>query len=60
MDALSWFWYCSYVLVLIGLSGYGFHRLIIVYLYFKHSWRKPHPLEIRGTAVGDGAVADLQ
>ncbi|MDA0766124.1 MAG: glycosyltransferase family 2 protein [Verrucomicrobia bacterium] len=44
MDALSWFWYCSYVLVLIGLSGYGFHRLIIVYLYFKHSWRKPHPL----------------
>jgi cellulose synthase/poly-beta-1,6-N-acetylglucosamine synthase-like glycosyltransferase len=44
MDALSWFWYCSYVLVLIGLSGYGCHRLVIVYLYFKHSWRKPEPL----------------
>jgi cellulose synthase/poly-beta-1,6-N-acetylglucosamine synthase-like glycosyltransferase len=44
MDALSWFWYCSYVLVLIGLSGYGMHRLVIVYLYFKHSWRKPEAL----------------
>lgn len=43
MDALSWFWYCSYLLVLIGLSGYGIHRLVIVYLYFKHSWRKPEP-----------------
>jgi cellulose synthase/poly-beta-1,6-N-acetylglucosamine synthase-like glycosyltransferase len=43
MDVLSWFWYCSYVLVLIGLSGYGMHRLCIVYLYFKHSWRRPQP-----------------
>ena len=43
MDVLSWFWYCSYVLVLVGLSGYGMHRLCIVYLYFKHSWRRPQP-----------------
>jgi cellulose synthase/poly-beta-1,6-N-acetylglucosamine synthase-like glycosyltransferase len=43
MDVLSWFWYLSYVLVLIGLSGYGLHRLGIVYLYFKHSWRHPRP-----------------
>lgn len=43
MDILSWFWYVSYVLVLVGLSGYGLHRLVIVYLYFKHSCRHPHP-----------------
>lgn len=43
MDLLAWFWYCSYVLVLVGLSGYGLHCLGIVYLYFKHSWRRPHP-----------------
>jgi len=45
MNSLSWVWYISYVLVLIGLAGYGFHRFGIVYLYFKHSWRRPQPAE---------------
>ena len=31
----------AYVLVLLGLSGYGCHRLCIVYLYLRHSWRRP-------------------
>jgi cellulose synthase/poly-beta-1,6-N-acetylglucosamine synthase-like glycosyltransferase len=39
-------WYASYVLVLIGLSGYGLHRLCIVYLYLKHSRKKPEPLRL--------------
>ena len=29
MDLTSPLWYISYVLVLIGLAGYGFHRLCI-------------------------------
>ncbi len=37
-------WYASYILVLLGLSGYGMHRLGIVYLYLKHSRKKPEPL----------------
>lgn len=37
-------WYVAYVLVLLGLSGYGMHRLGIVYLYLKHSRKKPEPL----------------
>lgn len=41
MESLKWFWYISYVLVLLGLSGYGCHRLCIIYLYLKHSWRRP-------------------
>ncbi|MGB6222711.1 cellulose synthase family protein [Haloferula sp.] len=36
-------WYVSYILVLIGLSGYGLHRLTIVYLYLKHSRKMPVP-----------------
>jgi cellulose synthase/poly-beta-1,6-N-acetylglucosamine synthase-like glycosyltransferase len=43
MDALSWIWYASYVLVLVGLAGYGLHRIGIVYLYLRHSWRRPRP-----------------
>jgi cellulose synthase/poly-beta-1,6-N-acetylglucosamine synthase-like glycosyltransferase len=39
-------WYASYLIVLIGLSGYGFHRLTIVYLYRKHSRNKPQPKQI--------------
>jgi len=45
MDLTSPLWYASYLLVLIGLSGYGFHRLTIVYLYLKHSRNHPKPKE---------------
>ena len=41
MESLQWCWYVAYVLVLLGLSGYGCHRLCIVYLYLRHSWRRP-------------------
>ncbi len=41
MDSLNWLWYTSYVVVLVGLSGYGCHRLCIIYLYLKHSRRRP-------------------
>jgi len=40
---MEWFWYSCYFLVLIGLSGYGFHRLMIVALYLKHSKNQPEP-----------------
>ncbi|MFP6864624.1 MAG: glycosyl transferase family 2, partial [Roseibacillus sp.] len=43
MESLKWIWYGAYILVLLGLSGYGCHRLCIVYLYLKHSWRRPKP-----------------
>ncbi len=38
-------WYISYLLVLVGLAGYGFHRLTILYLYLVHSRKKPQPLK---------------
>ena len=41
MEFLKWSWYVAYVLALLGLSGYGCHRLCIVYLYLRHSWRRP-------------------
>lgn len=41
MESLQWIWYVAYVLVLLGLSGYGCHRIGIIYLYLKHSWRRP-------------------
>ena len=40
---MEWLWYSSYFLVLIGLSGYGFHRLMILGLYLKHSRQQPEP-----------------
>lgn len=43
MESLKWIWYAAYVLVLLGLSGYGCHRLCIIYLYLRHSWRRPKP-----------------
>jgi cellulose synthase/poly-beta-1,6-N-acetylglucosamine synthase-like glycosyltransferase len=46
MDWTSPLWYASYLLVLVGLSGYGFHRLTIVYLYRKHSRNHPSPKRI--------------
>jgi len=44
MDWTSPFWYASYILVLLGLAGYGTHRLTIIYLYLRHSRKRPHPL----------------
>lgn len=45
MDLTSPLWYVAYVAVLIGLAGYGSHRLTIIYLYLKHSRNKPVPLK---------------
>ncbi len=45
MDLTSPLWYISYIVVLIGLAGYGSHRLTIVFLYLKHSRNKPQPKE---------------
>jgi cellulose synthase/poly-beta-1,6-N-acetylglucosamine synthase-like glycosyltransferase len=44
MDWTSPIWYASYVLVLLGLAGYGSHRLTIVFLYWKHARKRPNPL----------------
>src|SRR5580658_9382348 len=38
-------WAFCYITVLIGLSLYGAHRYVIVYLYFKH--RKNVPVPVR-------------
>jgi cellulose synthase/poly-beta-1,6-N-acetylglucosamine synthase-like glycosyltransferase len=43
MDWTSPIWYASYILVLIGLAGFGSHRLLILFLYFKHASRRPQP-----------------
>ncbi|RYD31727.1 MAG: glycosyltransferase, partial [Verrucomicrobiaceae bacterium] len=42
----SLLWYVSYIVVLIGLAGYGSHRLTIVFLYLKHSRKHPQPKEL--------------
>ena len=46
MDLSSPLWYASYILVLIGLAGFGAHRLTIVFLYLKHARKKPQPKEL--------------
>jgi cellulose synthase/poly-beta-1,6-N-acetylglucosamine synthase-like glycosyltransferase len=46
MDLTSPLWYVAYVIVLIGLAGYGSHRLTIVFLYLKHSREQPKPKEL--------------
>ena len=46
MDLSSSFWYVAYVLVLIGLAGFGSHRLLIVFLYLKHNRKRPEPKEM--------------
>ncbi|MCB1131226.1 MAG: glycosyltransferase family 2 protein [Verrucomicrobiae bacterium] len=43
MDWTSPIWYASYILVLLGLAGYGSHRLMIVFLYLKHARKRPEP-----------------
>jgi len=40
---MEWFLYISYLLVLVSLAGYGFHRLTIIFLYLKHKDDKPEP-----------------
>lgn len=40
---MDWLWITLYFLVLIGLSGYGFHRLMILTLYLRHSRNRPEP-----------------
>src|SRR5450432_3299128 len=37
-------WMVCYLSVLIGLSGYGLHRYVIVYLFLKNRHRPPQPL----------------
>ena len=37
-------WTVCYFIVLFGLSLYGLHRYVIVYLYLKHRNRRPEPL----------------
>ena len=44
MDWSSPIWYAAYILVLIGLAGFGSHRLGIVFLYLKHARKRPEPL----------------
>lgn len=43
MEAFSILWFTTYTFVTIALALYGFHRLVIIYLYFKHSRNKPTP-----------------
>lgn len=45
MDITSPIWYFAYITVLIGLAGYGSHRLTIIFLYLKHSRNKPVPMK---------------
>jgi cellulose synthase/poly-beta-1,6-N-acetylglucosamine synthase-like glycosyltransferase len=44
MDWSSPLWYVCYVAVLLGLAGYGSHRLTIIFLYLKHNRKRPEPL----------------
>jgi len=39
-------WYICYMAVLLGLAGYGFHRLTILFLYFRYGNQRPTPKEI--------------
>lgn len=42
-DTASWVYFSFYTLVLLGLAGYGFHRLTTLYLYFKYRNDMPIP-----------------
>jgi hypothetical protein len=48
MDWTSPIWYASYILVLLGLAGYGSHRLTIIFLYLKHARKRPQPMRLFG------------
>ncbi|MGJ8694788.1 MAG: cellulose synthase family protein [Verrucomicrobiaceae bacterium] len=42
-DFSSWAYFGLYTAVLIGLGGYGFHRLTILFLYWKYGNNRPIP-----------------
>lgn len=45
-SSATWFdivWLAAYFIVLIGMSGYGCHRLLMVMLYLIHRKHKPQP-----------------
>lgn len=44
MELSSTIWLTCYFVVLLGLSGYGLHRYVMVYLFLKNSKNKPEPL----------------
>ena len=57
----NFIWLLCYLLVLVGLAGYGFHRLSIVYLYWKNRNNKPQPkARFPGTARRDGPAPHVQ
>ncbi len=39
----GWLWMAFYVLLMGGLSTYCFHRLFILFLYFRHKGDRPEP-----------------
>ncbi len=41
----NFFWLVAFFAVLVGMSGYGFHRFMLLFLYFKHRKDKPQPKE---------------
>ncbi len=43
-SAANFIWTVCYLIVLTGLSIYGIHRYVIVYLFLRHRHRKPKPL----------------
>ena len=55
---MAWTWYICYFFVLVGLAGYGFHRLTILYLYMKH--RKDTPVADAEYAENELPVVTMQ
>ena len=43
MDWVDTLWVISYLFVVLGLSGYGIHRYVMVYLFAKHAKDRPTP-----------------
>jgi cellulose synthase/poly-beta-1,6-N-acetylglucosamine synthase-like glycosyltransferase len=43
MDWVDTLWVISYLFVVLGLSGYGIHRYVMVYLFTKHAKDTPKP-----------------
>lgn len=44
MDWVDTLWVISYLIVVLGLSGYGIHRYVMVYLFCKHAKDVPKPV----------------
>lgn len=44
MMTLDFFWLLTYFLVLVGMAGYGFHRLLTICLYARHRHDIPQPV----------------